>query len=104
MRLAQAEAVSAVDHNSGEFNEQDARYQVKLLAFRVDNLGKEKEALERELEEERRLRSMLEERVAAMEKTFQRGAGALIVLPVIGTVIGILFAWGKVIFAPWLVK
>ncbi len=72
--------------------------------MRVDSLGREKEAIERELVEERLLRGKLEERVAAMEKTFQRGAGALIVLPIMGTVIGILFAWGKVIFAPWIVK
>jgi hypothetical protein len=39
-----------------------------------------------------------------MERTFQRGAGALIVLPVIGTIVGLLLAYGSVIFRPWVNK
>lgn len=78
---------------------------IALLGMRVDNLGKEKEALERALEKERSERSdheqKLEERIAAMEKSFQRGAGILLVLPFLGTAIGIILAYGKVIFAPW---
>jgi hypothetical protein len=39
-----------------------------------------------------------------MEKSFQRGFGMLVIIPIIGTIVGILFAYGKVIFAPWLGK
>lgn len=80
-----------------EFDEEDPRFQNKLLALRVDALIKEKEDLE---EKERDL----EKRVAAMEKSFQRGFGALIIVPIMGTLIGFLFAYGKVIFAPWMGK
>jgi hypothetical protein len=89
-----------------EFNPNNPYTALALLAERVKNLGKEKEDLERDLDQERAEREDherdLEKRIAAMEKSFQRGAGALIVLPVVGTVIGLLFAYGKVIFAPWL--
>jgi hypothetical protein len=80
-----------------EFNPNNPYTAVALLGMRVDNLGKEKEALERDLEKERGERAELGKRVAAMEKSFQRGAGVLMVIPVIGTMIGILFIWGKTI-------
>ena len=67
--------------------------------MRVDNLSKEKEALERELEKERDDCARLERRVLAMERSFQRAAGILIVLPILGTVVGIFLAYGKAIFA-----
>lgn len=70
--------------------------------MRVDALTREKEQIEAELKEEENARKELERRVANMEKSFQRGAGALIVMPIFGTLIGILFAYGKIIFAPWL--
>jgi hypothetical protein len=83
----------------------DHRVQIALLAMRVDNLGKEKEAIERDLEQERAEREKheieLTRRVETMEKSFQRGAGIIMVLPILGTVIGILLAYGKQIFAPW---
>ena len=85
-----------------EFDESDPRFQVRILSIRVDNLGKEKEALEKELEEEKEARSDLEKRVAAMERSFQRGAGALIIMPIVGTIVGLLLAYGRVIFAPWM--
>lgn len=85
-----------------EFDESDPSFQVRILALRVDVLTKEKEEIEEELREERKERKLLEDRVGAMERSFQRGAGALIVLPVIGTIVGVLFAYGKTIFAPWL--
>lgn len=78
-----------------EFSEDDPLFQVKLLAQRVDALTREKEEIEGEQRD-------LEKRVADMEKSFQRGAGALIVLPIFGALIGIIFAYGKIIFAPWL--
>lgn len=80
-----------------EFDEQDPRFQVRILGMRVDALTKEKEDLEVKLRAQ-------DARIAAMEVTFQRGAGAAIVLPIIGTVVGLLFAYGKVIFAPWIGK
>ena len=85
-----------------EWDENDPRFQVKMLGMRVETLTKEKEAIEEELREERTARIDLDKRVAAMERTFQRGAGAMIVLPIIGTVMGVLLAYGKVIFAPWI--
>jgi hypothetical protein len=85
-----------------EFSEDDPRFQVRILSIRVDNLGKEKEDIEKELADERVARKALEDRIAVMERSFQRGAGALIILPIVGTVVGILFAYGKVIFAPWM--
>lgn len=84
-----------------EFNPNNPYTAVAMLGVRVDNLGKEKEALERQLERERDDRAELEKRVAAMERSFQRGAGILMVLPIVGTVVGILLAYGKAIFAPW---
>jgi hypothetical protein len=86
----------------GELDNDDPRLQVKILAMRIDNLGREKEHLESDLKEEQRARRDLETRVANMEKSFQRGAGALIVMPIIGGVVGVLFAYGKIIFGPWL--
>jgi hypothetical protein len=79
----------------------DPRVQIILLASRVETLGKEKEALERELEKEDLKIQALEERVLKMENSFQRGAGILLVLPFIGTAIGLVLAYGKTIFAPW---
>lgn len=80
-----------------EFDEHDPAFQVRILSLRVDALTKEKEDIEKSSRE-------LEGRVAAMERSFQRGAGALIVLPIVGTVVGLLFAYGKIIFAPWVSK
>lgn len=84
-----------------EFNPNNPYTQLALLAQRVDNLGKEKEAIEQDLRDERAVAVALEKRVAAMEKSFQRGAGVLMVIPIIGTLIGILIAYGGKIFAPW---
>ncbi len=89
----------------GEFDEGDLRYQIKILGFRVEALTKEKEELERALEKERETRLLhektVDERVAVMEKSFQRGAGMMMLLPIVGTVVGMLFAYGKTIFKPW---
>lgn len=78
-----------------EFDDDDPRFQVKILAMRIDNLTREKEKLEQNA-------SDLTKRVADMERSFQRGGGILIVLPIFGTIIGLILAYGKVIFAPWL--
>lgn len=92
-------------HDLEEFNPNNPGTQIALLAMRVENLGKEKEALERAMDRERAERAeqeeKLEARIAAMERSFQRGAGIMMVLPIVGTVVGILLAYGKVIFAPW---
>jgi hypothetical protein len=81
----------------GEWDENDPRFGIRLLSLRVEQLVKEKAEDELKLSE-------LTKRVASMEKTFQRGAGALIVMPIIGTIVGLLFAYGSVIFKPWLSK
>lgn len=95
----------AAANAESSFNPNDPNVQLLLLSQRVENLGREKEALERALEREREERagheSEFEERIAAIEKSFQRGAGVLLVLPFLGTALGIIFAYGKVIFAPW---
>lgn len=78
-----------------EFNPNNPYTQLALLAQRVDNLGKEKEALEEKEKE-------LETRVAKLEASYGKGAGILIGLGMIGTIGGILMAWGKQIFGPWL--
>lgn len=85
----------------GELDNDDPLLQVKVLAVRVSNLTREKERIEQNLKEEVTERRRLEDRVAGMERSFQRGAGALVVLPVLGTLIGIVMAYGKVILAPW---
>jgi hypothetical protein len=36
-----------------------------------------------------------------MEASFQRGVGMLMLLPILGTAIGLIIAYGKFIFAPW---
>ena len=93
------------DQSYENIDPHDHRVQIALLAMRVDNIGREKETLERDLEEERaaRLKQELElgNRIAAMEKSFQRGAGIIMVLPILGTIGGLLIAYGKLIFAPW---
>lgn len=86
---------------AGEIIDTGPNTALALLGERVRNLSKDKEALERALERERDDRRALEIRVATMERSFQRGAGALLVLPIIGTAIGILVSYGKAIFAPW---
>lgn len=83
------------------FDETDPRFQVRILSMRVDALTQEKEDIERDLNEERSERKKLDERVASMERTFQRGAGVMLVLPIVGAAIGIILAYGKIIFAPW---
>lgn len=86
---------------AGEFDEDDPRYQVRILSFRLSALTKEKEAIEQDLRGERAERLKLEGRVAAMERSFQRGAGIALALPILGAMIGIILAYGKTIFAPW---
>lgn len=84
-----------------EFNPNNPYTALALLGMRVDTLGREKEALERALEKEREERDKLDERVASMEKSFQRGAGIMMAIPVLGFVITLLLTYGKTIFAPW---
>lgn len=78
-----------------EFNPNNPYTQLALLAQRIDNLGKEKEALETREKE-------LEKRVSRLEASYGKGAGIIIGLGMIGTIGGILMAWGKTIFAPWI--
>ncbi len=87
-----------------EFDEDDPRYQVRILSLRLDTLTKEKEDIEDELRDEKSERKKLDVRVAAMEKTFQRGAGMMILIPVIGAIFGVLISYGNIIFSPWIKK
>lgn len=88
-----------------EFNPNNPYTQLALLAQRVDNLGKEKEDLERDLEQERAERELHEEelkdRIAKIEGSLGKGAGILIGLSAVGTIGGVLLAYGKAIFKPW---
>lgn len=88
------------------FDPNDPAVQILLLAQRVENLGKEKEAIERELERERAERENsekdLEQRIAKIEGSLGKGAGILIGLAAVGTIGGTLMAYGKTIFAPWM--
>lgn len=77
-----------------EFDEKDPAYQVRILALRVDAIVKEKEELEKRMKDD-------EARLEAIEKSLGKGAGILIGLATVGTIGGVLMAWGKVIFAPW---
>jgi hypothetical protein len=78
-----------------EFDENDPAYQVRILALRVDALTKEKEELEKS-------EAALEARVENIERSLGKGAGILIGLATVGTIGGVLMAWGKTIFAPWI--
>jgi hypothetical protein len=91
-----------------EFNPNNPYTALALLAERVKNLGKEKEDLERDLEQERAEREdrerELEARISKIEGSIGRGIGILIGLSAVGTLGGVLLAYGKAIFAPWLGK
>lgn len=80
--------------NDGEFDEKSALFQVRLLAQRVDNLGREKERLERTTERH-------DKRLDKIEHSLAVGWGVLIVFPILGAVLGFLFAYWKIIFGPW---
>lgn len=99
------EKLLAAARNESSFDANDPNVQILLLAQRVENLGREKEVLERALEKEvsERIKNEREtqERLIKMEKAFQRGAGIMMILPFAGTAIGLLLAYGKIIFAPW---
>lgn len=66
----------------------DPESRIRFLAYRVSVLAREKEEIE--------------ERVSKIEKSFNMGAGILLVLPLIGSVFGMVFAFGKQIFKPWM--
>lgn len=85
----------AVDNN---FDERNPSYQVRILDMKVEALSKQKDELEKDVNEERIERRALDVRVAKMEKSFQRGAGMMVMLPIIGTIIGIVVAYAKFFF------
>lgn len=78
-----------------EFEERNALFQVKLLAQRVDTLVREKERLEADARDDRK-------RISRIENALAMGWGVLIVLPILGAVLGFVFANRAVIFGPWL--
>lgn len=77
-----------------EFDENDPAFQVRILSIRVDALTKEKEDLERRLGDD-------EKRISKIEGSLGKGAGIMIGLASIGSIGGLLLAYGKTIFAPW---
>jgi hypothetical protein len=100
-----AEMSDRFSNDFDRFDPSDQRAQILILAERVSNLGKEKEGLERALEREQKTREGVEkdfrERLEKMEKSFQRGAGIMMVVPIIGSAIGLLLAYSKMILKPW---
>lgn len=60
---------------------------LRLLSYRVSVLAREKEELEA--------------RVSKMENAFTMGKGVFVVVPILGTLAGLLMAYGKTIFRPW---
>ena len=80
-----------------EFDENDPAFLIRILSLRVDALTKEKEDLEIKERE-------LEGRIAKIEGSLGKGAGILIGLASVGTISGVLMAYGQKIFAPWMGK
>lgn len=77
-----------------EFNEHDPRWQVRLLAQRVDALTREKEEIEKTCRD-------LGTRLVELEKIYQRGTGILLFLPFVGAAVGLMMAYGRVLLKPW---
>lgn len=80
--------------SDGEFEEQNALFQVRLLAQRVETLGREKEEIEVSL-------GAHDTRLRKIENIISVGWGMLIVFGVLGAVLGFLFSNHKIIFKPW---
>lgn len=68
--------------------------QILLLSQRVEALCREKEALEVKTRDQ-------EVRLKKIERSFNMGAGILIVVPILGTAFGMILAFGHKIFRPW---
>lgn len=79
----------------GEFEELNALFQVKLLSQRVETLGREKEEIERDFRE-------ADKRLDNIERVLAIGWGVVLVVGILGTVFGFLFAYRTVIFGPWI--
>lgn len=79
----------------GEFEELNALFQVKLLSQRVETLGREKEEIERDFRE-------ADKRLDNIERVLAIGWGVVLVVGILGTVFGFLFAYRAVIFSPWM--
>lgn len=77
------------------FDPQNPAVQILLLSARVDALTKENSAYLNKCMD-------LDKRVGELEGALKKGAGILIGLTTVGTALGILLAYGKTIFAPWL--
>lgn len=73
---------------------EDPAVQVYVLATRVEALTKEKEALEKTCAD-------LSGRLAKIERAFDRGAGILLLVPILGGFVGWIISYWKVISKPW---
>lgn len=85
---------------SDRFDPNDPAVQILLLAQRVENLGREKEDIERDLERERAERENSEKefeiRIAKMERTMTMGWGVVAIVPILGSIVGFLALYVKV--------
>lgn len=68
--------------------------QILLLSQAVETLRREKEALEDKARDQ-------ELRLKKIERSFNMGAGIMIVVPILGTAFGMILAFGNKIFKPW---
>lgn len=82
----------------GEFDEEDPRFQVHLLSVRLDQMVLDHS---RERKEDAKKIADLQDDMKAMQKVYQRGLGFGSAIIGLGVVIGFLFNYGKLIFAPW---
>lgn len=65
----------------------DPEVRLRLLAYRVSVLTKEKEDME--------------ERLSRMEKVYNMGAGILWAIPFVAGLFGFIAAYWETIFSPW---
>jgi hypothetical protein len=98
-----------IDQLLGEFDAKNEPEQsIRILAFRVVSLTREKEALEKCLKDETESRLKAEkslgERLEVMEKSYQRGIGVFWALTVIGGITGFFLATTKSVMSLWQAK
>lgn len=95
-----------VDQLLGEFDpKHEPEEAIKILAFRVVNLTKEKEAIEQKLKDETQNRLVAEkdlcDRIESMERSYQRGVGVFWALTAVGGAIGFFLATTKSVVSLW---
>lgn len=81
-----------------EFDENDPRFQIHILSNRIDQMQIDHD---RERAEDKKKIADLEKDMEGMKRVYQRGLGFGSAIIGLGVVIGFLFNYGKLIFAPW---